>query len=218
MALFVIAGQSCSEEVHGADMMELADRVRRAAHKEGVALPHVRTCFAPAHTDRKWAVYSPTPDEVASHRGNWWAAERATRCVPALGRDLAASATETWAAMDEAFEEHGLLLLCGCSNGCILATEYATTHPERVRALLLFSGLPSLAQQGRVDAGQKQMPPACLTVGTWESYFGGRESFESVAASFACPLVVFEGGHCQEHEAAVLRATRLALQAACLCP
>ena len=91
-------------------------------------------------------------------------------------------------------------------------TEYATTHPDRVRALLLFSGLPSLAQQSRVAAGLKRVPPARLTVGSQEKYFGGRDSFEQVAADFACSLVEFEGGHCREDEAIILSATRAALK------
>ena len=213
MALFVFAGQTCCEEADGSAMRLLAGQVRSAALEVGVAIADVRVCFAPSHTERKWAVYSPTAAEVASFGGDWWAAERATRCVPALARDLSASATEAWSAMDAAFEQFGFLLICGCSNGCIVATEYATTHPDRVRALLLFSGLPSLAQQGWVAAGRKHVPPACLTVGSWERYFGGRDSFESVAADFACPLVGFEGGHCGEDEASIRRATRLALQA-----
>ena len=178
----------------------------------GVGVRSVHICFALQSTNRVWAVYEPSPEEVASCGGDWQAAERKTRRVPTLARDLFSSASEVWADMDKAFVEFGFLLLCGCSNGCIVATEYATTHPDRVRALLLFSGLPSLAQQGWVAAGLKQVPPACLTVGSWESYFGGRDSFERVAADFACPLLGFEGGHCREDEATILNATRAALR------
>ena len=102
MALFVFAGQTCCEEADGPAMRLLAGQVRSAALEVGVAIADVRVCFAPSHTERKWAVYSPTAAEVASFGGDWWAAERATRCVPALARDLTASASEAWAAMDAA--------------------------------------------------------------------------------------------------------------------
>ena len=213
MALFVFAGQSCSAEVHGDDMRVLAERVCESAREQGVELLSARVCYAPEHTSRKWAVYCPTDEEVASFGGDWWAAERATRSVPALGRDLAASASDVWESMGQAYELYGSLLICGCSNGCVLATEYATSHPERIRALILLSGLPSLTQQGRVDSGQKVVPPTCLTVGTWEKYFGGRPSFESVAKTFGCPLVEFAGGHCREDAETIALATRLALEA-----
>ena len=213
MAVVVFAGQSCSEEHHGDSMRRLAEQVRRAAVELGEPVEDTRIFFAPETTGRMWAVYEPSPEEIASCGGNWWAAERGPRRVPALSRDLHASAMEAWAGMDDAFEQFGPLLLCGCSNGCVVATEYATTHPERVRALLLFSGLPSLAQQWRVAEGLKRVPPACLTMGSRERYFGGRDSFESVAADFACPLLGFEGGHCREDEDAIVGATRLALQA-----
>ena len=212
MALFIFAGQTCTEEEDGAALRGVGDQVRRAARDMGVVLHEVRACFAPEHTDRKWAIYSPTQREVASCGGDWWAAERRTQTVPALRRDLTASASEAWAAMDEAFEQFGFLVLCGCSNGCIVAMEYASTHPERVRALLMLSGLPSVSQQREVTAGYKRLPPTCFTVGTRETFFGGRDSFQSVATAFSCPLVGFHGTHNHEDAATVFNATCSALR------
>ena len=56
MALFVFAGQSCTEDFHGEDMKRLAGAVRSAATDMGVRIEAERVCFAPEHTDRKWAV------------------------------------------------------------------------------------------------------------------------------------------------------------------
>ena len=212
MALFLFAGQTCCEEQDGVALRGVCDHVRRAAGEMGVVLDEVRVCFAPEHTDRTWAIYEPTSREVASCGGDWWTAERKTQTVPALRRDLTASASEVWAAMDEAFERFGFLVLCGCSNGCLVAMEYASTHPERVRALLMLSGLPSVSQQRAVTAGYKRLPPTCFTVGTWETYFGGRDAFESVATALACSLVEFPGKHNHEDAATVCNATRTALR------
>ena len=72
-----------------------------------------RVFFAPVATGRKWAIYEPSPEEIARCGGDWWAAERSTRRVSELSRYLHASATEGWAAMDASFEPFGLFWLCG---------------------------------------------------------------------------------------------------------
>ena len=216
-ALFVFAGQTCSVEHHGASLEQTARQVRAAAAESGVVLVETHLCFAPESTQRIWARYSPTASEVEAHGGSWWAAERSTCSVPALAADLSASCGEAWALMEDAARRVGRVLLVGFSNGAIPATEFATTHPDKVLALLLLSGIPAAAQQRWVLDGHKSCPPVSLTLGSRESYFGGRPAFHTVALAFRAPVFDFEGGHCGENDAVVSLATRDALKRAFPC-
>ena len=212
MALFVIAGQSATLEQDGEAMRRVAETIKAAAGTCGFAVQEVHLAFAPEHTNRKWAVYWPTDAEVQAHGGIWRLAERATTTVPRLAEDLWKSAADVWRLVDEAVSRQGHVLLAGFSNGAIVATEYATTHPERVRGLLLLSGLPAAAQQRSVRTRQKLAPRTCVTCGLWEGYFGGSAAFEAVADDFVADLVMFDGGHCQEKAATLEDATRRVLR------
>ena len=212
MALFVFGGQTSCEEISGEDMRRVAEAVKAEAGRCGWPIDEVHVCYPPESTGRKWAIYVPTEAQVAEHRGEYWDAERATTNVPRLAGDLYRSAGDAWRLVDEAAARKGQVLLAGFSNGAIVATEYATTHPERVRGLLLLSGLPASVQQWSVRTGQKAAPPTCLTCGSWERYFGGRAAFDVVARDFAADLVLFEGGHCHEKSATLQDATRRVLR------
>ena len=159
MALFIFGGQTTSMERNGAEMRKVAETIREAAARCDFLVEEVHLCFPPETTWRRWAVYEPTEAEVATHGGCWWTAERATTTVPRLAFDLYSSASEPWRLLDEAVRRRGQVLLCGFSNGAIVATEYATTHPERVRGLLLLSGLPASSQQRSVATGHKTYRP-----------------------------------------------------------
>ena len=209
--LVVFAGQSCTRESHGETLGGVAAAVRRAAASCGLAIGESHLCFAPAVTDIKWAVYSPTLSEVEAHGGDWWAAERSTCTVPHLSADLYRSAAGAWDLVEGVVERCGRVLLVGCSNGAIPATEFATSCADKFVALLLFSGLPASAQQRRVADGLKACPPVSLTLGSRERYFGGRAIFEGVARSLHAELVPFTGGHCGEDSATVVSATRSAV-------
>ena len=212
MALFVFGGQTTCMEANGDEMRKVAQIVKGAAGRCGFLIEEVHLCFPPESTGRRWAVYQPTQAEVASHGGWWWEAERATTTVPRLASDLYKSASEPWLLLDEAVKRRGQVLLCGFSNGAIVATEYATTHPERVRGLLLLSGLPASSQQRSVATGHKPHPSTCLTCGSREGYFGGLCAFQSVARDFGADLVLFAGGHCEEDKAALVDATQRVLR------
>ena len=212
MALVVFCGQSTSAAVHGDEMRQVAETIKGAAENAGWPVHEVHVCFPPDSTERKWAVYEPSNAEVVAHGGVCWRAERATTRVPRLGEDLWKSAAEAWRLVDDAVSRRGQVLLAGFSNGAIVATEYATTHPDRVRALLLLSGCPASSQQWSVRNREKQAPSTCVTCGTWERYFGGRAAFESVADDFDAELVIFEGGHCQEKAATLEDVTRRVLR------
>ena len=211
MALFIFGGMTTSEELHGEETRQAADVVCRAAAQAGFVIRETHLCFPPEKADRTWAHYVPSREEVAAHGDDWWSAHSATRNVPMLAKDLEHSAGAAWAEVEDAMQRVGSVLLCGYSNGAIVATELATTHPDKVRALLLLSGLPSTAQQRWVARGIKRLPPTCITCGAWERYFGGPAAFQAVASDFGCRTVHFDGTHCKEDEAALVQATQIAL-------
>ena len=146
-----------------------------------------------------WAKSAPTALELEECDGNWKRAERGTCEVGDLSGDLNAIATEAWGKLDRAWEQHGRLLMVGFSNGCIVATEYATLHQERCAGLLLLSGLPAALQEQWIGRRVKYLPDTVImTVGSWEGYFGGLPAFQRVATVMGASLIHFAGGHCKE--------------------
>ena len=101
----------------------------------------------PDHLDGHWVRYHPTDEEVAAAGGCWWTAHSASVNTYDLGTELRDSAQGAWGSVDEMAARCDALLLCGWSNGAILAFEYATTKPNKVVGLVLFSGLPAAVQE-----------------------------------------------------------------------
>ena len=95
-----------------------------------------------------------------------------------------------------------------------MATEYATTYPDRVLALLLLSGVPAAAQRRWLASGDKTAPPTAITVGDGERYFGGPPAFEAARDAMGAGMFMFAGNHCDEDQAVGAAATRDALRRA----
>ena len=81
----------------------------------------------PAHLDGHWVRYHPTDEEVVAAGGCWWTAHSASVNTYDLGTELRESAQCAWGSVDEMAARCDALLLCGWSNGAIVAFEYATT-------------------------------------------------------------------------------------------
>ena len=194
-------------------MQIVVDAVVKGVRAAGVDVAEVAVYYPGTQRHGSWAVYCPTAAEVTAADGWWCTAEKATSNVGDLEGDLYATAADAWVSVDAAWARHGALLVAGFSNGCIVATEYATLHPDRCVGLLLFSGLPAAVQMRWVEQEVKHLPRSVvMTLGSWEVYFGGEASFMRTAAVLGAVLIRFEGGHCKEDPVVVELAANAVLR------
>jgi len=203
-ALLLFGGSGATVEKHGEYLTRLA---------EAMALSLGATDAIVFYPPRKkngcggsWAEYEPTALEVAAK--GWPAAWQSTRHA-ALG-DVNVACESALFEAAERVEKLERLWLVGVSNGAIAAVHLATLFGPHVNGVALLSGLPAVEQMDHLIPNLRT--GVCLTLGSQEEYFGGRDSFISVAAALDARVIEYEGKHARETPSAVQRVCQVLLQ------
>ena len=135
---------------------------------------------------------------------HWWVqyhpkagvAWKAARTSDTFDEDIGKTCGQLKAEIDECVTMGLDVAFVGASNGGHVAVHFAAAYAHRCQWLLLVSSSPLEHQELQLMHCKF---PVVMTVGEWETCFGGCEDLRMVSNAVGACFVHFEGGHCREH-------------------